>query len=296
MNYTESREDRLHRGMQQSGNTAVLIQATENSQPVELLWLWIEAEQWHRVVGLLKDLDSFGDLWHRDSGAVKEAWDVIEANSTHRMVETYREHWQEPVVMRGSFELGEMLMETGNHSESALIFDIVLLHHKQSGYVQELVQALDCRARLYWLTGEFDDALALLKEEERLCREHGDIAGRAQALNNQALILEEQDVKRAATLYSRSAEMNREIGEMEGLASTVCNQARLLADSGETEMALGLLDSVEETAASLMLRATVLVGQGRDAKDFAKRGFEMADRAYDKPLMGEFWKLLAGTV
>ena len=295
MDYTESREARLHRGMQ-SGNTTVLIQSMERAQPVELLWLWIEAEQWHRVVGLLKDLDSFGDLWHRDSGAVREAWDVIEANSTHRMIETYREHWQEPVVVRGLFELAELLMETGNHSESAQIFDTLLLYHRQSGYIQELVQALDCRARLYWLTAEFDDALALLKEEERLCYEYGDIAGRAQAINNQALILEERDVKRAAILYSRSAEMNREVGEMKGLNSTVCNQARLLADSGEAEMALGLLDSVEETAACLLLRATVLVGLGRDAKDFAKRGFEMADRAYDKPLMGELWKLLAESV
>ena len=275
--------------------------------PNEALRSLVEIENWPEAVALLQQLPVLAFLWHHDSGNVKRVWDKIESASDCRITDSYRDDWLNPdACLLGLFELGELLAETNHSAEAAGIFDALILHHEKTRNHAELASSLDWRARLHWQFSEFDAALQLLKLEERVCREHSDVIGLAQALNNQALLFEDCDeIEKAEALYRESERLHRRINDQDGLAMNLCNQARLLADRAQTREALEVLAEVERLGAKtgndevwarcLMLTSELLADIGRtgEACDFASRGYRLAERIHHKPLLEALGAFLA---
>ncbi|MCY3019473.1 MAG: hypothetical protein NTW87_10665 [Planctomycetota bacterium] len=266
----------------------------------------IANKHWEDAVLLLADLESLAVLWRDNPAEVRKAWDAIEANSTYRIEDRYRDYWLSPDARAvGMMELGELLAETEHAAEAAVIFDALIRHHRGTGDVEVLASSLDWRARLYWEAGNLDDAMSFLKEEERLCREHGDALGLAQALNNQALLLEDRcELDKAVELYRESEHLHRQASDREGLATNLCNQARLLVDRLQMDQAMALFAVVEQLGAEtgsdedlarcLLVKAEALADMERaaEALDCARRGYAAAEKIHDRRLMQALGELL----
>jgi hypothetical protein len=90
--------------------------------------------------------------------------------------------------------------------------------------------------------------MALLKEQERLCRELGDKAGLSASLGNQANILYGRGQPDAAMALMRQAEqLFRELGDPNGLAISLTNQAGMLTPR-DPRRALLLMEEAYELA------------------------------------------------
>jgi len=269
------------------------------ADPIEALNSLVETRNWLEAVALLQDLPTLAFLWQHVSGSVKRAWDAIESASSHCMSDCYRKHFTKPDAgLLGLFELAELFAETEHPSEAASIFDALIRHHTKARNHGDLVSSLDWRARLHWQAAEFDGALTMLKMEERACREHADVTGLAQVLNNQALLLEDLcEIEKAQALYQESENLLRKTDDHDGLAMNLCNQARLLADRTQTQEALEMLEEVERLGAksgnheawarSLLLTSALLADLGRpcEAHASATRGLALAAGIHHKPLM-----------
>jgi tetratricopeptide (TPR) repeat protein len=74
--------------------------------------------------------------------------------------------------------------------------------------------------------------MGLHKEQERLCRELGNKEGLSSSLGNQAAILQARgDLDGAMALYREQERICRDLGNVEGLAFSLANQAHLIAFS-----------------------------------------------------------------
>jgi len=104
-------------------------------------------------------------------------------------------------------------------------------------------------ACLYQLLGDLDRAMALHKEEERLCRQSGNRDGLQRTLGNQALILHDRgDLDGAMVLHKEKERICRQLGSVEGLARSLANQASVLRQMGRAREALPLAEEAHQLA------------------------------------------------
>ena len=81
--------------------------------------------------------------------------------------------------------------------------------------------------------------MALLREQERICRELGNPAGLEASLGNQASLLWHLgDPEGAAALHREEEQICRNLGDAAGLATSLANQAELLQKMGLPREAL----------------------------------------------------------
>jgi tetratricopeptide (TPR) repeat protein len=121
-----------------------------------------------------------------------------------------------------------------------------------------------------------EKAMALHKEEERICRELGDKAGLSGSLGNQALILKARgELDGAMALHKEVERICRELGDKAGLATSLANQAALLSDKlGFHEEALPLAEEAYRLATNHGLNA--LARQIKPILDFVRSKVEQA--------------------
>ncbi|PWR70188.1 hypothetical protein, partial [Methanospirillum lacunae] len=73
------------------------------------------------------------------------------------------------------------------------------------------------------------------KEQERICRELGNVDGLQASLGNQALILKARgDLDGAMKLHKEKERICRELGKVESLAISLANQSLILNQQGKT--------------------------------------------------------------
>jgi len=121
--------------------------------------------------------------------------------------------------------------------------------------------------------GRLDEAMALHKAKERICRAIGDWRGVAAALNNQALIL--RDPAAALAVHREELRICSAIGDRVGVARSLRNQSLNLECLGQIPQTLGLLADCErawralgnkvELAKCLMDQARVVQMQAGEA-------------------------------
>jgi ATP/maltotriose-dependent transcriptional regulator MalT len=81
--------------------------------------------------------------------------------------------------------------------------------------------------------------MKLHKEEERICRELGNIDGLSISLGNQANILYARgDLDGAMKLLKEQERICRQLGNVTGLAISLVNQSTILANSGQAQEGL----------------------------------------------------------
>jgi tetratricopeptide (TPR) repeat protein len=121
-------------------------------------------------------------------------------------------------------------------------------------------------ANHYYLLGELDKAMSLLKEQERLCRELGYKQGLQASLGNQALILQARgNLNGAMALYKEQERLYRELGDLRGLVPGLGNQALILRARGELGGAMSLLKEQERLCRELGYKQGLEVSLGNQA-------------------------------
>ena len=110
--------------------------------------------------------------------------------------------------------------------------------------------ALNNQALILYARGDLDGAMALYKEQERLCRELGNKDGLRACFGCQALILKARgDLDGAMALHKEEERLCRELGMPEGLAISLANQADVLGlGMGRPKEALPLAEEAYRLA------------------------------------------------
>jgi len=107
-------------------------------------------------------------------------------------------------------------------------------------------------AYLYQSLGDLEQAMALHKEQERICRQLGNLDGLQASLGNQALILKDRgDLDGAMALHKEEERICRQLGDLDGLQATLGNQALILTARGDLDGAMALLRKQERICRQL---------------------------------------------
>ncbi len=268
----------------------------------ELPWLLRETKNWQRLYGKLSDLHFFLVAWITDESEVKSHWAQIEEHTDLSMVDAYRsvidspsEHMEILTPSHVSRLLGEggfliafpsqnegtsivshvaSLLYGARHLREALsLTEFLSDHYRSAGDVLCLQGLLRFQGSIHFRLYNLDDAMALYREAEQICRELGNEEDLQACLLDQASILRAQGAAKAALLlYKRIEWINRELGNKDGLQRSLFEQANILRERGKLGKAMALYREQErlcrETgnqdylAQSLGNQAIVLATQG----------------------------------
>jgi hypothetical protein len=158
----------------------------------ELPWQLAEAGAWQRLFALLADRDFFKAAWTHNQFEVKAYWARVGAASPLRMVRAYRAQITHPEGETDKYLLwflGFLLADTGYPVEALSVRTSLADHFRSAGDLANLQACLGSQANILYARGDLDGAMALHKEQERLCRELGNKDGLMRSLGNQASIL-----------------------------------------------------------------------------------------------------------
>jgi len=112
--------------------------------------------------------------------------------------------------------------DTGKPEAALRIRAGLVEHYRAAGDRTSLQAALGGQANILYARGDLDDAMALYKEQVRICRELGNKDGLQASLGNQALILRTRgDLDGAMELLKEEERICRELGNKDGLQRTL---------------------------------------------------------------------------
>jgi nephrocystin-3 len=213
----------------------------------ELPWQLQEAAVWQSLAVLLADPGFFSSLWGKDEFEVKAYWAGIEAHSPLHMEQVYGSVIERPARDPDYARLiGVLLGNTGKPEAALRVRAHLVEHYREQGDRAHLQGALGNQAVTLNALGDLDGAMALHKEEERLCRELGNKDGLQRSLGNQAIILYSRgDLDGAMALHKEEELLCRELGNIVGLASTLGNEAPILYSRGDVDGAMALFKEEE---------------------------------------------------
>jgi len=128
-----------------------------------------------------------------------------------------------------------------------------------------------------------EGAMALLKEQERICRELNDPAGLKACLADQAVILSDRgDLEGAMALFQEQERICHELNDPADLQACLGNQSNILHDRGDLGGAMALLDLQERICRELGDQAGLQACLGNQALILKARG-DVAEAVYIGP-------------
>jgi len=219
----------------------------------ELPWQWQQAAEWQSLAELLGQRSFFDELWEKDKFEVEGYWTRIETNSPLRMEQAYAAVIQQPASDSGhAWHVGVLLDDTGKPEAALRAFARLVEHYREQGDRANLQGALGRQANVLLARGDLDDAMALYKEQERLCRELGHKHGLSISLGNQAMVLQARgDLDDAMALHKEEERLCRELGNKQGLSISLANQANILYSRGDLDGAMALYKEQERLCREL---------------------------------------------
>jgi ATP/maltotriose-dependent transcriptional regulator MalT len=240
----------------------------------ELPWQLAQAHSWTLLYDLLSDLTFFQAAWEANQFQVKVYWAQVEANAGLNKVEAYRQLLEGPDDYdKYVWDVATLLGDTGRPIEALTLREYVVQQHRKTGDRANLQAALGNQAASLFDRGDLDGAMALYKEQERLCQELGHKRGLEACFGNQARILHARgQLDEAMALFKEQELLCRELGHKSGMKYCLGNQALILKDRGELDAALTLIKEQEYLSrqsgdkhvlqAALGNQATILYDRG----------------------------------
>jgi tetratricopeptide (TPR) repeat protein/energy-coupling factor transporter ATP-binding protein EcfA2 len=214
----------------------------------ELPWELAEAAEWSRLVSLLTDESFFLRLYDHRQFDLRQYWAQIEAGSSFRMVEAYRPAVQTPTIFPIEYiwNLRELFSFAGHTNEANFLAYCLVQFSYDSRQINILKKALGNLALILKDRGDFDGAMKLLKEQERISRDLNDFNVLAISLGNQANILYTRgDLNGAMDLHKQEEKIYRNLNNINGLALSLNNQAGIFHARHDFDNMLKLLKECE---------------------------------------------------
>ena len=242
----------------------------------ELPWQLAAAKAWQRLQALLTDRLFFTAAWERNQFEVKAYWAQIEGGSSFRMVEAYQALIESPDAEpdKGLLTRLSMFLADTGHPEEALCLRATLVDHfRFTGDFGNLEAALGNQALILYVRGDLDGAMALYKEQERICLQLGKLDSLSHSLGNQAAILKDRgDLDGAMALLNVQERIGRQLGNLDVLQATMGSKALILQALGDLDGAMALfkeaerinrqLGNLDSLSYSLGNQATILHARG----------------------------------
>jgi tetratricopeptide (TPR) repeat protein len=219
----------------------------------ELPWQWQEAGEWQKLADLLAAAAVFEALWGKNQFEVKTYWTQIQSHSSLRMERVYESVMQNPTRdAYHAWRIGMLLADTGKPEAALRLRAGLVDHYRARGDRASLQGALGNQALILKARGDLDGAMALHKEEERICRELGNKDGLQFSLGNQAAILYVRgDLDGAMALNKEVERICRELGNKDVLQRTLGSQAGILYARGDLDGAMALYKDQERICREL---------------------------------------------
>src|ERR1019366_625362 len=127
------------------------------------------------------------------------------------------------------WHIGLLLADTGKPEAALRLRAGLVDHFRAPGARANLQASLGNQALILKARGELDGAMALHKEEERICRELGNKDGLSKSLAGQASILKARgELDGAMALHKEEERICRELGNPQGLSISLANQALIV--------------------------------------------------------------------
>jgi tetratricopeptide (TPR) repeat protein len=201
----------------------------------------------------------------------------IDAGSVWRMVDAYRSVIEHPEDNLPYFinSLADLFQATGHLVEAGRLYEALISQSKDDP--NNLQGSFGNQALILKMRGHYDGTMAILKEQERICREFGNVDGLQASLGNQALILKTiGDLDGAMALHKEEERICRELGNIDSLSKSLGNQALILAARGDLDGAIAhhkeverifrKLGNLESLAKSLVNQSLILRQKGDTPK------------------------------
>jgi len=216
----------------------------------ELPWHLAEGKAWQRLYDLLGDLRFFDAAWTLNSHQVMASWASVEGAGGLSAMDAYSHLLREPrrFPFDSVWTVASFLGDTANASDADLreVQQYMVEQLRQGGSRANLMAALGNLGKCLSNLGRLDDAMALFKEQEGICRELGDRDFLQHSLSLQANIhLRRGELDAALTLVDEEEALARELGSERGLAESIADRVDILIGRGHLRAAKALLEEHE---------------------------------------------------
>lgn len=230
-------------------------------------------ERWPELAALLSGSAFIAAALDHDRFEMRRLWTEL-AKSGFSAADAYA-----PLVDEGEVPvtllllLGSLLHNLGALKLALRAYERGAEVARSEGDAASLARALGKQALIHRRRGEFDVAMALLLEQEQLCRELSDQTGLALSLGDQALILRRRGkLDDAMALCEEMEGICLKLGDVGGLSRSLGNKALILMERDELERAMTLLAEQERICRELSDPAGLQASLGDQARVFSERG------------------------
>jgi tetratricopeptide (TPR) repeat protein len=152
------------------------------------------------------------------------------------------------------------------HREAAAIY-------KELDLASDLAICLGNQAAILIDWGEFDKAMELLGQQQRIAEAAGNRATVGTSLGNQGVVLAlKGDLDGALLLRRREEKICRELGDLDGLARSFGDQALILLEQGNFDGALAMMNETGQIASRLGNPGLLQASLGNQAVVLRRRG------------------------
>ncbi|MGA7075901.1 MAG: DUF4062 domain-containing protein [Halobacteriota archaeon] len=239
----------------------------------ELPFQLSQANAWERLYDVLQDLSFLNAAWDANRFEVRAYWTAIEGHTGLSAVEAYRHVVDSPSSPAEVYKIWLLWYGAGRLDEAQLLGERVIEHFRSSGEDTSLQTCLGNQANILHIRGDLDGAMALHKEQERICRELGNKDGLMRSLGEQANILHIRgDLDGAMALYKEEERMCRELGNKDGLQISLGKQAIIIYSRGDLDGAMALHKEQERMCRELGNKDGLQSSLGGQANILHSRG------------------------
>ena len=215
----------------------------------EYPWQLAEAKEWERLYDLLANPKFIIPAYEQNQFDLKTNWEKIGTNSDMRMVDAYRFLLNNPekgISTDFTGIVAILLYDAGCLVESCALREYLINYFHNSGDKYNEAVWLGNHANYYYSRDEYDKALKLCMEEERICRQLDIKSGLARCLGLKALILKAKgEWEEALRIHREEENIYSELGIKQGLSWSYGNQALIYKSQARWEEAL-ILQRKEE--------------------------------------------------
>ncbi len=258
------------------------------------------ARQSEDLKAVMQDLKFIQHEWQLNRFDVLTLWTIIEAHSTLRMTDTYRSTIESPASHsdKDLLVIANLLKSTFHFEEAIKIYEYLVNFYRHNGDAKGLQKTIGDLAWILYNSCDYDAAMALLTEQEAMCRAMGDQDGIQSALLNKANILWlKNDFNTAMQLLTEQEHICRETGNMEGLQESLWNQSLILRVKGqynesmkllkEQERLCRILGNLDGLQQSYCYQALILMVWGRldDSMALLKEQMEISEKIQSKQMI-----------
>ncbi|MCJ7626173.1 MAG: DUF4062 domain-containing protein [Anaerolineaceae bacterium] len=274
----------------------------------ELPWQLSRAKKWPQLAAYLSLPNSLGVISNKNRFDFNTFWAEIEENSSIQMVNTYQKYIDNPNLLEANAisKLHILLRDTGHLDQALLLFDRMNKPFKLDPNMQiqkawtlnlsgnskealsilekstitsriigdkmNLAASLGTQASILRHQGKINKAIKLHKQEEKLYRQIGSLEGISTSLGNQAILLTGIDNKKAMMLLQEAERISRQIGDLAGLQGLIGQKAELYVLRGENEKAILHLEEQEQMCKRLGMDDGIAQSLSRRAQILIKQG------------------------